>query len=88
MTFLFKLFENTPPYFFTMTVALFPPGPKLLINTFSTFCSLALLGTYLLVKVMHATIAQVWAMEYFYGLSLTIFSFIYLKLGKWKTAKI
>jgi MATE family, multidrug efflux pump len=50
--------------------------------------ALYLAGTFILVKVMNATIAQVWTMEYFYGLSLTLFSFIYLKFGKWRTAKI
>lgn len=50
--------------------------------------ALYLLGTYLLVEIFNANIAQVWAMEYFYGISLAIFSIIYLKLGKWKTAKV
>lgn len=47
-----------------------------------------LLGTYILVEHMQGTVAQVWAMEYFYGISLAVFSFLYLKLGKWKKTKV
>lgn len=47
-----------------------------------------LLGTYFLVEKMNANISQVWAMEYYYGISLTVFSIIYLKYGNWKTSKV
>jgi MATE family, multidrug efflux pump len=49
---------------------------------------LYLTGTYLLVNVFKADIAQVWAMEFVYGILLGLFSYIYLKFGKWGQTKI
>ena len=45
-------------------------------------------GTYLLVNIHNPRIEIVWLIEIFYGMIIGLFSWIYLKLGKWKEKQI
>lgn len=43
-----------------------------------------LLYSFLLIKFFDTTVAQIWTAEYVYGSLLAVFSFFYLKSGRWK----
>jgi Na+-driven multidrug efflux pump len=45
-------------------------------------------GTYLLVNIHNPRIEIVWLIEIFYGIIIGLFSWIYLKLGKWTEKQI
>ncbi len=47
-----------------------------------------LLGIYFLVQKGTKDIEQIWKMEFVYGLGLSLFSILYLILGKWKNKEI
>jgi putative MATE family efflux protein len=50
--------------------------------------SLYMLATFLIVKLWKAPIEVVWTVEYVYGAFLALFSWIYLRRGKWTEAKV
>ena len=47
-----------------------------------------LMYAYLMVYQLNLNIAGVWTTEIIYGLLLALFSFIYLKKGKWQTSRV
>ena len=47
-----------------------------------------LIYAYLMVYQLNMDIAGVWTTEIIYGLLLALFSYIYLKKGKWQTSRI
>ena len=49
---------------------------------------LYILGTYLLVNIHNPRIELVWLIEIFYGLIIGLFSWAYLRLGKWKENRV
>ncbi|MBI5217717.1 MAG: MATE family efflux transporter [Bacteroidia bacterium] len=43
---------------------------------------------FFMIQVLHTRIEFVWASEWVYAVSLALFSFLYLKCGKWKTSEV
>jgi putative MATE family efflux protein len=49
---------------------------------------LYLVATYILADVMRASIALVWSVEFLYGALMALFSWLYLKYGNWRSARV
>lgn len=49
---------------------------------------LYLIITHLLVNVLKVNITMVWTIEYYYGFAIGLFSFLYLRTGKWKEKRL
>ncbi len=97
-----SIIESTIPVFYIVMAAAFSITFGLIMfqavsgtgNTVTSLLieivviSMYLLGVYLISESESPSIVLVWSMEFCYGLGLGIISFIYLKLGRWKTKKI
>jgi hypothetical protein len=44
--------------------------------------------TYVLAGILETSIAVVWTVEFIYGSSLALFSWLYLKYGNWRMASV
>jgi putative MATE family efflux protein len=49
-----------------------------------TVLAVYLVYTFILINYLHANVVEVWTAELIYGSLLTLFSWVYLKSGKWK----
>ena len=47
-----------------------------------------LILTYILAEVLRASVAVVWTVEFIYGLMMSVFSYIYLRYGQWRSASV